>query len=442
MKNVKNLVLNVLAAGCLMIPLNAFAAEPADIEALEKTLIQKETELLEPELKLDKLFIERSKLDGFGGIFQGSKKKAIEKQIDETSATIKTMYGEMVALQKQVQEMVYNVAYSFEKKGEYRKAIEYYLKIDRQDDNVKSRLAACFKALKEYQQAIQWLLRMSRTDATLLEVADCYRLDDRMKDAIYWLFQIVEPIDGNAAELTALTQLESWNYPQKAADYPDFNQRLSDVYLSKAVLNVQADYTTAKADYTKAVTLLAGNGDQKAASLGIVTRTQGQYQAALDMLSQQREAAERNYENKLREARSEYDDAQYRYRRAQDDADREYNNRLDHTRRQVERAEAELRTAEAQNPQVPEQVAQARQRVDQARREYDHLRNNRMWFIDDYVAPYKREMERAQDKYEDIMRRRTEIIENYIAPYKRQVEATRKRLDTITNLHQATYGLQ
>ncbi|HNW33464.1 MAG TPA: hypothetical protein PKM25_00895 [Candidatus Ozemobacteraceae bacterium] len=441
MKNIKSLVLNILAAGCLMIPISAFAAEPADIEALEKSLIQKETELLEPELKLDRLFVERGKLDGLGGVFQGSKKKALEKQIAETGEEVKKTYSEMVTLQKQVQEMVFNVASTLEKNGEYRKAIEYYLKIERQDDAVRGRIAGCFKALKEYEQAIQWLLRMARTDANLLEVADCYRLDTRMKDAIYWLFQIVEPLEGNPAELTAITQLESWNYPEKMVDYPNFNQRLSDVYLSKAVLNVQADFTGAKADYTKAVMLLAGNGDPKTTSFGIVTRTQGQYNAAMDMLAQQRDAAERNYENMLREAKSDYDDAEHKYRRAQDDAESEYRRRVDYARRELDRAEADLRAAEQQNPPVPDQVSQARGRVDQCRNEYNRIMSNHSWFIDDYVAPAKREMERAQDKYEDIMRHRTEIVEKYIAPYKAQVEMARRRLEIINNLHQATYGL-
>lgn len=440
MMNIKRYTLNVLAAGLLILPLTAFAADTSDVEELEKRLIQKETELLEPELKLDRLYVERSKLDGFGGVFQGSKKKALEKQIAETSDTVKSTYSEMKSLQKQVQEMVFNVASTLEKNGEYRKAIEYYLKIDQQDDMIRGRIAGCYKALKEYEQAIQWLLRMARSDENLLEVADCYRLDTRMKDAFYWLFKIVEPIDGNAAELTALAQLESWNYPQKSVDYPDFTQRLSDVYLSKAVLNVQTDFNGAKADYIKATMLLAGTGDPKAASFAIVSRTQSQHNVAIDMLNQQREAAERNYENMLREAKSEYDRSESRYRQAQYEGEQEYQRRVDYSRRELERAEHELRNLQSQASPSAQLIDQARRTVDESRRRYDYTMRNRTQIVDEYVAPYRRDMDRAMDRYHDIMNRRSLIIDEYIAPYKRQVEMARRRLDVINNLHQAAYG--
>lgn len=440
MMNIKRYTLSILAVGLLFVPANLFAADTSDIEALEKRLIQKETELLEPELKLDRLYIERSKLDGFGGVFQGSKKKALEKQIAETSDSIRSMYSDMKELQKQVQEMVFNVASTLEKKGEYRKAIEYYLKIDRQDDTVRGRIAGCYKALKEYEQAIQWLLRMARSDENFLEIADCYRLDTRMKDAIEWLFKVVEPIDGNAAELTALAQLESWNYPGKFTDYPDFNQRLSDVYLSKAVMNAQSDFNGAKADYARAATLIAGNGDPKSASLGIVSRARSQHDAAIDMLNQQREAAERNYESKLRDAQSDYDRAEQRYRQAQYDGEREYERRVEHARREVQRSEEELRNLQSQASPSAQLIDQARRNVEESRRRYDYTMRNRTQIVDEYVQPYRREMDHAMDRYHDIMNRRSQIIEEYIAPYKRQVEMTRQRLEVINGLHQATYG--
>jgi len=440
MMNIKRYTLSILAVGLLFVTANLFAADTSDIEALEKRLIQKETELLEPELKLDRLYVERSKLDGFGGVFQGSKKKALEKQIAETSDQVKAKYSEMKDLQKQVQEMVFSVASTLEKKGEYRKAIEYYLKIERQDDTVRGRIAGCYKALKEYEQAIQWLLRMARSDENFLEIADCYRLDTRMRDAIEWLFKVVEPIDGNAAELTALAQLESWNYPGKSTDYPDFNQRLSDVYLSRAVMYVQSDFNGAKADYAKAVTLIAGNGDPKAASYGIVSRARSQHGAALEMLEQQRDAAERNYESKLRDARSDYERAEQQYRQAQYDGEREYERRVEHSRREMHRAEEELRHLQSQASPSAQLIDQARRNVEESRRRYDYTMRNRAQIVDEYAAPFRREMDRAMDRYHDLMNRRTQIIEEYIAPYKRQVELSRQRLDVITNLHQSTYG--
>ncbi|HNV72210.1 MAG TPA: hypothetical protein PKO06_21055, partial [Candidatus Ozemobacteraceae bacterium] len=219
----------------LLMPVSTQAATEAEIEQLEKQLIQKESQLLEPELKLDKLVVERAKLDGMGGWFQGSKKKELDRQIAEAESSINRTYSEMKGLQKQVQDTVFAVAQTYEGKGQYLKAIEYYLKIENQDDRIRFRIATCYKQAQDYPSAIQWFLKLSRTDQNLLEVVDCYKLAGNLKDTFYWLFQILEPIDLNAAEVAALELIEKYDYPAKKIDYPNFDQRLSDVYLSKAV---------------------------------------------------------------------------------------------------------------------------------------------------------------------------------------------------------------
>jgi tetratricopeptide (TPR) repeat protein len=233
MINNKNKIATILLAAATLFSATVYAANEQDIEKLEKELVKKETKMLEPELRLDHLQKERSKYDGMSGWFQGKKKKALDAEISKMNGEVDKMYREMKSASQQVQKMVFDVAYTFEKRGQFKKAIEYYLEVENRTDKVRFRISACFKALEDYQQAIKWLLEMSRTDANLLEVVDCYKLDGRMKEAIYWLFEILEPFNENAAELTALQLIEEYNYSNKNSDYPNFARRLSDVYLVK-----------------------------------------------------------------------------------------------------------------------------------------------------------------------------------------------------------------
>jgi chromosome segregation ATPase len=434
-------VLTILGALFFVALSPVFAADENDIAVLENELIKRETALLEPELKLDRLLVDRAKLDGMGGLFQGSKKKALEKQMEECQGQIDAMYREMAALQKRIQDMVFAVAQTYEQKGDFRKAIEYYLKIKNQTDAVKFRLASCHKSLKEYEQAIQWLLKMARTDQNLLEVVDCYRLDGRPRDAIYWLFQILEPFEGNGAEKVALDLIERVEYSGKKTDYPDFAQRLSNVYLRKAVLNYKSDFGQARVDYEKAVQVLAGpTGEPRLVSFGIVSRFHNEYKAAIDMLEQQRVAAERNYEQRLRDAKQRYDETERRYRYSQSEAENEYLRRLDQARRDMERAEFDYNQLQKQASPSAELIDQAQRRVKQTRDNYQYIVQSRQQIIEEHVRPYRREMERAMDEYRDLVSRRTQIIEGYIAPYRQRVADAQYFFEMIRALHEAGYG--
>jgi len=79
--NVKGWFLGPMPLGILPISSISRAADKNDITQLEKQLIQKETEPLDPEMKLDTPIVERAKLDGVGGWFSGGKK--INSFVDE-----------------------------------------------------------------------------------------------------------------------------------------------------------------------------------------------------------------------------------------------------------------------------------------------------------------------------------------------------------------------
>jgi len=431
----------IFTAGLVLSSFAAQAAEEKDIAELEKQLIKAETDLLVPELRLDKLQQDRSKYDGASGWFQGSKKKALDAEIAKNSTLVDQQYTEMRSVSEQVQKMVFSVAQTFEKHGQYQKAIEYYLKVENRTDSVRERVAACYKAVNDFQQAIKWLLEMQRTDNVLLEVVDCCKLDNGMKEAVYWLFEILKPWAGNTAELTALELIEKYDYPQRKLDYPDFFRRLSDVYIAKALDGHAANFIQAAKDYRKAVELLAGDLNETPAmvSFSIVDRQHNNYSAAIEILERQKEAAERNFEDKVRQARSNVENAEDRLDRAHRDAERDYDQRLRTAEDNARRAADRLNQLKAITTTTPDEIARAQASLDQANRDREHIRRNRESIIRDYLRPYENEVEEARRDYDRLIASHSSYIEEYVAPYKRQVSEAKKAYDLIKTLHDANY---
>lgn len=414
-----------------------FAASVSDIENIEKNLIKTETELLTPELRLDELFAERSKYDGIGGWFQNSKKKALDAEIEKEQEKVKTLTNELKDLNNQVQEMVYQVAQSYESKKDYEKAIEYYLKVANRTDTVRQRIAVCFKAKKNYMQAVKWYLEMKRSDTVLIEVVDCCKLDGKDKEAIYWLFEILEPLNDNSAETTAFKLIEEYKYQNLKVDYPNFFERLSKIYISKAFNNYGNNPTQANADYKKAVALLCEetSAHESSISLKIVNSYQDNYTEALEILAKQKEAAERNFQDKINEANRDIREAEHRLRRAQDDAERHYRNTLTNAENSLNHANKRYSEIMAKPEATQQEKDYAKRQVDSAQRELTRVRNSRHEIVRDYLRPYERELESAKREKYNLERDKIQIIENYISPYKNKAENAKKLLQMVKTLH-------
>ncbi|MBP5469360.1 MAG: hypothetical protein J6Z11_08960 [Candidatus Riflebacteria bacterium] len=429
------LVLTLAASTC------GFAANESDIENLEKQLIYVENELFTPELRLDDLQKERSEYDGISGWFKGSKKKALDAEIEKQEAEVSKLSGDMNKISTQIQSMVFEVAKTFEAKGNYDKAIEYYLKVTNINDTVRARIAACYKAKKDYQQAIKWLMEMTRSDANLLEVVDCYHLDKCPKQAIYWLFKILEPFQNNGAEKTALKLIEEYKYNNLLSDYPDYYVKLSDIYIQKAFANYKNNSSAANADYKKAVELRCQENNEAAStvSMKIVNAYQSKYTEALEILNRQKEAAERNYQDKLRNAENELSDAEHRLRRAVGDSERHYMDVVRNADMALKRAEDNLRRIESNPQSTPQQKDSARRQVENAIREIDRVRREKPRIIHDYLRPYEHRVKEANDDRDKLVRDRTTIIENYIAPYKKAANDAKSLSTIIKSLHSANF---
>ena len=418
-----------------------FAANESDIEDLEKKLIFIENQLFTPELRLDDLQKERSEYDGISGWFRGSKKKALDAEIEKQESEVNKLAGEMNKLSSEIQSMVFEVAKTFEAKGNYDKAIEYYIKVSNRTDTVRARIAACYKAKKDYQQAIKWLMDMSRTDSTLLEIVDCYHLDKCPKQAIHWLFEILEPFQNNAAEKTALKLIEEYKYSGLLSDFPEYYTRLSDIYIQKAFVNYKNNTNAANADYKKAVELRAKENNEVAStvSMKIVNAYQNKYTEALEILNRQKEAAERNYQDKLRNAEDEIRDAEHRLRRAVGDSERHYMDMVRDADMALKRAEEKLRKIEGNPEATQQQKDYARRSVDNARRELDRVRREKDRIIHEYLRPYEHRVREAREAKDKLVRERNSIIENYIAPYKKAANDAKSLASIIKGFHNANF---
>lgn len=437
----KNILKTALVLSLTAITVNGFAANTSEIENLEKQFIAIENELLTPELRLDDLQKERSTYDTFIGWFKFSKKKAVDAEITMQEGEVKKLADQLNKLNKDIQSKVFEVAQSFEAKGDYDKAIEFYKKVVNPNDKVKERIAACYKCKKDYTSAVKWLLSMNRTDAVMLEVADCYHLARNNKETIYWLFEILKNYEGNSSEKVALKQIEDYKYADLLNDFPEFYINLSNIYIKKAFKEYGTSNSAAIASYKKAVKLLVEDSGRNEAEMSmiIVSNYQSKYSEALEILSRQKDAALRNYEDKLRCAESEIYDAKRALDRAHRDSERHYQNKVRSAQDDLRRAEENLRNVMSKPDILESSKNDAKSRVDRARTELDRIIHSREKIIRDYLRHYEYRLREAVDERDKIVRNREKFLEDYVAPYKKQVNETKRLLSMIKAMHSANY---
>ena len=423
------LVLSLAAMGS-----NGYAATTSDVEKLEREFISIENQLLTPEIRLDELNKERSEYDGISGWFKFSKKKALDAEIENKEAEANKLGDSLTKLNKEIQSKVFDVAKTYEENGNYDKAIEFYMKVVNPDDKVRERLAACYKAKKEYSVAIKWLLEMKRTDVVMLEVSDCYFLNNCRKEATKWLFDLLEPYEGNSAEQKALKLIEERKYASMKQDFPDFNTRLANIYISKAFKEDKAkDSAKANVSYRKAASLVAEETGKSLdeASKSIVAKYQQKHQEAVVIYNRQQEAALQNYEDKLHRLEDEVHDAKRRLEMARRDADHHYMRELDRAKDELRRAEERERAAMG-NPNASEsEKSSARQRVGEARRHLDRVMHDRDRIIKDYMRPYHSRVRDAVEERDKFQRNREVYLEDYVKPYKKDMDTARDLLSKI-----------
>ncbi|MFA5598581.1 MAG: hypothetical protein WDA26_13545, partial [Pusillimonas sp.] len=226
-------------------------------------------------------------------------------------------------------------------------------------------------------------------------------------------------------------------YQNLKVDYPNFFERLSKIYISKAFNNYGNNPTQANADYKKAVTLLSEetNAPESSISMKIVNSYQDNYTEALEILAKQKEAAERNFQDKINEANRDIREAEHRLRRAQDDAERHYRNTLTNAENNLKHANKRYSEIVAKPEATQQEKDYAKRQVDSAQRELTRVRNSRHEIVRDYLRPYERELESAKRVKYNLERDKIQIIENYISPYKAKAENTKKLLQMVKTLH-------
>ncbi|MBW7875726.1 MAG: tetratricopeptide repeat protein [Candidatus Cloacimonetes bacterium] len=437
-----NRILALAVATCLCVA-PGFASEVDGIVELEQKLITQEKRLLESELKQDRAIVENWKFRGIlgwlQGLFSSTEKKALQALLMETEQSIKKEFAGMKASETSLQQEVFNVGYAFEQKGDFAKAIEFYKKVVHKDDKVLLRIGSCYQKLKQYSEAITWYLKMQKTDANFLLVVECYWEAALPKDAITWLFRILDPYNKNAAELKALELMDRYEYSNRDSDFPGFSTRLSDVYLAKTLSYFSESTEIAASDYKRAVNLRSAGQDLQTVSMQIVQWYFNKVEEARNTLEEKRSEAFEHFEYLLRQAEQKISREKDRLRDAEMQAMRDYEYALNRSRQELSEARLNLDDVQKNQASTPEQIDYAQKRLRNAEYRLQDLMNNRIRFIEEEISPYKEKLERAQREYNQLIQNRAQIIEDYIAPYKRALKASEDNEKVIRRLHQMIF---
>lgn len=419
------------------------ADETSDIERLELKLLEVERSLLSAELENDDAIKANWEFRGIKGWmkgwFKGSEKKAIRKLLGEKSQEIDDLYSDTRRIESGIQAEVFDVGYSFEKQGEYEKAIEFYKKVTQKDDQVKLRIGTCYQALKNYKEAITWYLQMTGTDGNYLYIVDAYWESGSHKDAISWLFRVLEPYSGNDAELKALKLIEEFTYDNKMSDFQDFNVRLSDVYLKKSLSLYKDFFKEAVEDYKKAMTLRAEGGSATEVSRDVVRYYSRLVQEAKEVLDEKVEEAYHHYEYLLHEAEDNIRDAEHAFKMKIQEARNDYRWAMERAKQNVREARRNLRALRENPNAAPYDVEQAQIRVHNFERKFNYLLNNENEFIENEVRRYRIRVNEEKAAYDRLIHSRERIISDYIEPYKRKVSRSEMEHRRILELHSSAF---
>lgn len=428
-----------------------FISQPAtadlgesDLEVLIGKLRQAEEALLGQELFHDPLLVQRAEFDGAGGWFSGSKKKKLDEKIASSEAQMASGAREMKELKARIQGKIFEIARNYEGAGEFRKAISWYLRLDRLDDKVRARLASCHKELGEYGKAIGWLVEMSASDENNLEISDCYRLWGHDRDEVTYLFKVVSDFRNTAIENRALDRLVEIDYQALLTDFPDFNLRVYGVFMGKTLRIYPNSPSEGGEAYRSAVKFYALHlniSDEAKASRLIADDYKREYDRACDILETQRQRANEHYLDMLRRAEREYEDARRNYDHETERARREYDQKLRETQQRIREWEKKVKDLTAAGaPQA--EIDSAKNWVRHYRTEFERLNSpyGRDRFIHEATDQARRRMENARDKHERILRDRERIVEDYIRPYRAEVERTRELARQVARIHEAVFG--
>jgi tetratricopeptide (TPR) repeat protein len=346
-------------------------------------------------------------------------------------------------MERSIQSEVFNVGLSFEKRGEFEKAIEFYRKVIDKDDKVKSHIGKCYQALGNTAGAVDWFLKMTQSDENYLFIVDAYWEGKQPKEATDWLFRILESFRNNDAENKALKLLEQYDYPDRANDFPGYHSRLSSVYVKKALILFNKNETDSIHAYRKAVELIAINGNLDGASSAIVNDYHKAVMDAENTLRAKQQEAHERYQSMLNRAEQAMRDAEQRYNRALRDAYRDYDWALLQARDEFGRARKALENLRhnIQNTvEYQEQVRRAEARMRMADEKYNHLVHHKEEFVRNEVYYERGQVAESREEYHRVVNSRERIIREYVEPYERRLEYTRNEEYMIKSLHSKIYG--
>jgi len=421
-----------------------------ELKKLIKQMEETEDKLYVAEFSLDALYGDLMRYDGFWGwfektIFKRKSYKRLKANVETKEQEVRRIYSKYRSLARKIQNKIFEIGYQYEQNGQYKKAIEWYFKLEKLNYKAKFRVGYCYKKLKNFAEALKWFFQIEPTgkDEVYFEIGDCYELWKKPKEAISWYFKALENFSNNQDELKIIKRLEKINYPNKKKDYPDFDKVMSDIFVKKALANYDKNQSLARQDFRKAAKYLQSYNNlptEKAAANAIVDRYDAEVAKAKQLLAEQRVKAEQYYQSKLREAQHRYERARREYEVELQEAERSYTRELQWAYQRYQDARAKYDRLKQQGA-TQEELNSAWRNVEYWRRRYESL--NTTWahekYVEDYVEDEKAEMERAYKRYKEVIDKREEIINEFLRPYMDKVKKAEAIFRRVSNLYRMVY---
>lgn len=309
----------------------------------EKDSQAAEEQILQYAFEIDDLIAARSKL----GLLDLKEKSRIDKRMEELKGSLipaakNQVNGNTAAIRNSLLELADRAT----QKGEFKRTIALMDAYGLRDDKSIWRYGNAYQGLKEYDKAIAQYKGLTGS-ATMSEkawngIAECQHQQGKDADSLASLLKVLEGFHNTREELDALAKIDQWKLMRLASSDPSLPDKVSDIYISKAMLNNGNAHPQAVKDYGKAVDVRANGGSKAEASRNILAAASNVQAANSQALDRSRQAADQRFMLERERARGSVEAWQASYDRAVSNARSDYQSDLSAKRKALDEARRDL----------------------------------------------------------------------------------------------------
>jgi len=374
----------------------------------EKETQAAEEQILKYAFEIDDLIVARSKL----GFFSSSKKGDIDRRMSELKDRLIPATKDQVNTNTDtIHRDLFDLARQANQKGDYNRTIALLEVSGVQNDETRWLLASAYRGLGDYDKAIEQYSVLAKTPAMAekawLGIAECQHLQGKPVDTLASLFKVLEDFHNGVEENDALSKIDQWELIKANAGDPSVPKKVSDIYLTKAVVENGSAHSQAVVDYKKAVEILANDGNKAEASKNILAEASKAQMTNSQELDRAKEAAGQRFVLERDQAARKLVDCQTKYNLAVANSGEDYRRELSDKYNELREAEDDLDYLE-DNPPVgvdPEsdewekyesRIDSLDARVDKLDSEYTWLLYHQTEYVKDHTTSENRALQDAK----------------------------------------------